>query len=380
MGHVMLREELDLLPGPVLSDGQPSWTLHDPQRNQFYRIDWLTFEILRRWSYGKAEDIVSSINQSTTLEADVNDVEIVARFLTENQLNHSLGQSAGKSLAARLVSMTGSTFKIMIHHYLFFRVPLVKPDGWLNKCLPYARFFYTRQFMFLTFMALLSGTILVYRQADIFVTTLVDTVTFDGMLAYGITLIIVKMLHELGHAFTAKRYGCKIPVMGIAFIVLWPMAYTDTNEAWRLASRWHRLWISSAGILTEVVIAVWSTMAWALLPDGGIRSGFFILATTSWISTLAINASPFMRFDGYFILSDYLDMPNLHARSFELAKWKLREILFDLGETKPEYFSSRKQTMLIIFAWATSTYSIFWYCIIGLSFFHKNRRHNTFSN
>jgi hypothetical protein len=64
--------------------------------------------------------------------------------------------------------------------------------------------------------------------------TLVDSLTWQGLLAYGLTLGFVKVLHELGHGLMAKRFGCRVPTMGVAFLVLWPVAYTDTNEVWKL--------------------------------------------------------------------------------------------------------------------------------------------------
>ena len=101
--------------------------------------------------------------------------------------------------------------------------------------------------------------------------------------------------------------------------MLWPVAYTDTNEVWKLTRRDQRLKVAAAGIATELTIAVWAMLAWVWLPDG-LRAMAFLLATTTWVSTVLINASPFMRFDGYFLLSDFLQMPNLHARAFALAR------------------------------------------------------------
>ena len=100
--------------------------------------------------------------------------------------------------------------------------------------------------------------------------------------------------------------------MGIAFVVLWPMLYTDTGESWKLRSSRQRLAIASAGILCELSLAGLSTLGWALSDPGPLRNALLYLATTSWVLSLALNASPFMRFDGYFILSDLLDFPNLH--------------------------------------------------------------------
>jgi putative peptide zinc metalloprotease protein len=364
-----LREELALLPGPVLADGQPSWTLHDPTRNRFFSIDWPTFEILRRWSYADAEAIVQSVAADSTLLPEPDDVEQVARFLRANQLVQ-LGPGSARQLAERAAQGEGSRLKWLLHHYLFFRVPLVRPDAWLDRWLAVARLFYSRTFALSTLFALLLGLGLVARQWDVFTTSLVDTFTFRGLFAYGVALILVKLLHELGHAFTAKRFGCRVPTMGVAFLVLWPMAYTDTNETWRLTRRWQRLRVAAAGIVTELGIAAWATLAWGLLPDGELRSAAFVLATTSWIATLAINASPFMRFDGYFILSDWLDLPNLHERSFALARWRLREWLFALGEPRPEHFPPARHTALIIFAWVTWLYRLVVFLGIAVLVYH----------
>jgi putative peptide zinc metalloprotease protein len=365
----LLREELSLLPGPKLADGQPSWTLHDPARNRFFSIDWSTFEVLRRWSIADAEAIAESVSQDSTLKLGVDDIEQVSRFLGENQLLQARPGNA-RQQAERLNKAHGSRFKWLLHHYLFFRVPLVRPDAWLGRWQGLAARFSSRSFALLTLAALLLGLTQVARHWEHFAASLVDTFTWSGLAAYGVALIVVKLLHELGHAFTAKRYGCRVPTMGVAFLVLWPRAYTDTNETWRLTSRWQRLRIAAAGIVTELAVAAWATLAWGLLPDGELRSAAFVLATTSWIATLAINASPFMRFDGYFILSDWLDMPNLHERSFALARWKLREWLFDLGEERPERFAAGKERALIVFAWVTWAYRLVVFLGIAVLVYH----------
>lgn len=364
-----LREELALLAGPALADGQPSWTLHDPARNRFFSLDWATVEILRRWPLDDATAIAAAIADETTLRLETADIEAVARFLGDNQLLKP-DATTSRRFAGLAARNEGSRLKWLLHHYLFFRVPLVRPDAWLERWQAAVGLFYTRAFALLTLAALVLGVAQVVRNWDVFATSLVDTLNWEGLLAYGGALFLVKLLHELGHAFTAKRLGCRIPSMGVAFLVLWPMAYTDTNETWRLTDRWQRLQVAVAGIATELVIAAWATLAWALLPDGALRSAAFMLATTSWIATLAINASPFMRFDGYFILSDWLEMPNLHERSFALARWKLREWLFDLGEEKPEHFPPRREKALIAFAWTVWIYRLVVFLGIAVLVYH----------
>ncbi len=201
-------------------------------------------------------------------------------------------------------------------------------------------------------------------------TRTINVSSYDQFVNVSTNPVTVTILNDSPNAFTAKRYGCRIPTMGIAFLVMWPMAYTDTNETWRLRSRHQRLHVASAGILVELTVAVWAALAWTILPDGTLRSTAFVLATTSWIATLAINASPFMRFDGYYILSDWLDIPNLHERSFALARWRLRETLFDLGEEKPEHFSAAGERALILFAIAVWAYRLALYLGIAVLFYH----------
>ena len=171
-------------------------------------------------------------------------------------------------------------------------------------------------------------------------------------------MIAVKILHELGHALVAKRCGCKVPTMGVAFLVMWPMAYTDVTESWKLGSHRKRLAIACAGIATELVVAAWALFLWGVLPDGSARSICFFLGTVSIVATLAINASPFMRFDGYFLLSDILGIPNLHGRAFAYARWLIREKLFGLGDPIPEPLDPSRQRFFLLFAMATWMYRL----------------------
>ncbi len=353
-----LREELALYPGPAAGNGAPTWSLQDPARNLFFRIDWLTFEILSRWHLNDPAAILIAVEQETPIQPERDDMEGVLRFLSENELvqrNDAAGSAWFSEQAHKRLSTPG---RWLLHHYLFFRVPLWRPDSWLNGALAWVTPFYTRTFFAFTLLALFGGLIEVSRQWDGFVSTLVNTFTWQGIVGYFIALIGVKFLHELGHAFTAKRFGCRVPTMGVAFLVLFPMAYTDVNDVWKLSNQRQRLAVGSAGILTELTLAAWATLAWALLPDGFLRGAAFLLATTTWISTLIINASPFLRFDGYFLLMDWLDLPNLHQRAFTQARWHLRRTLFGLQDIVPEYFTARRQRALILFAYLTWLYRL----------------------
>jgi putative peptide zinc metalloprotease protein len=229
---------------------------------------------------------------------------------------------------------------------------------------------YDQRFWVGVAIAALLGLYFASRQWDAFLHTFASYATLSGWLAIAVALSFAKVLHEFGHAFTAHRYGCRVPTMGIAFLVMWPVLYTDTNEAWKLPDKRQRLAIGGAGMLSELALAAAATLLWSFLPDGPLRAAVFLLATTTWIMTLAINASPFMRFDGYFLLSDWLDMPNLHSRSFALGRWWLREKLFGWNDPVPEPFSTRRTRLLIAFAFGTWLYRLVLFLGIAFLVYH----------
>lgn len=364
-----LRQELSLVPGPRLTDGQPSWTLHDPVRNLFFQIDWPSFEMLSHWALREPAAILDRIRLDTTLDLDIDALRNLLTFLQEQQLLQP-ASGASPAMAAALARRRGSWHQWLLHNYLFFRIPLLKPDRWLTRLQPHLDFFFSRGFVGLTALAAVLGIFGVYREADRFAATLMDTLTWRGALAYGTAIAFAKACHEMGHALAAKRYGCRVPTMGLAFLVMWPVAYTDTNEVWKLRRREQRLLVAGAGILTELAIAAWATLAWAWLPEGAPKQMAFLLSTTTWIATLAINASPFMRFDGYFLLSDYLGLPNLHARAFALARWDLRERLFGLREAPPEELPHRLRGGLVVFAWMVWIYRLVLFLGIAALVYH----------
>lgn len=365
-----LREDLTLHMGPTTVEGAPTWTLHDPARNLYFELDWVAFEIVSRLSLGNAEAVCEAIRAETFLQIEPEDIIPVLEFLELNELVQRHGAQDAGAFAERHAARQSSWTQKLLHGYLFFRVPLWRPDAWLGRILPQVDFLFKPSFLKLTGLVFLLGLWGVFRQWAVFQATLVDTFSLDGLLGYGGALIAIKILHEFGHAFMAKRCGCKVPAMGVAFLVMWPMAYTDVTESWKLNSHRKRLLIAGAGIATELVVAAWMLLAWVLLPDGHFRGVAFFLATTSIVATLAINASPLMRFDGYFLLCDFLGQPNLHARSFAYTRWWLREQLFRLGEPPPEALSKGWHQFFILFALGTWLYRLVVFFGIALLVYH----------
>ena len=354
----LLREELRLIPAANNSDGSPAWMIQDPINNKFYRIGWLDFELLWRWPMQTIQHMVDDINTETTLVVEDENVAHLVQFLTQNKLLQAGNAESVNQLIRENNKQKHSIFAWLVHHYLFFRIPLIKPQQMLANLLPYFRWLFSPVTAVAIGLITLTGLFLVARQWDIFQATFIDQLTIAGFLSYGIALLCAKCLHEFGHAITATHYGVRVGHMGVALLVMLPLPYTDTSESWKLSNNKQRLHIAAAGILTELSLAGIATLAWSLCPDGAVKSALFFLATTSWLLTLAVNASPFMRFDGYFILSDLLDFPNLHERAGTLAKTWLRRTLLGVNDAWAEDFTAKKRRLLILFSCITWLYRV----------------------
>ncbi len=365
-----LREELTLHAGPRTAQGAPTWTVHDPVVNRFYRIGWAEFEMLSRWHLARPDAIAADVSNHTTLSVSGEDVESLVRFLSASQLLQMPGSAGTDALVKQAAARRRHWASALLHNYLFFRVPVVRPQRLLDGLRPVAAVLYTRGFFVAVLAAALLGLWLVGRQWDRFIASLPYVFTLEGMLLTGCALTVAKVLHEFGHALTAHRYGCRVPTMGVAFLVLWPVLYTDTTDAWKLQSRRQRLAIGAAGMAAELALAAFATLAWCVLPPGPLRSACFVLATSTWVLTLAVNLNPFMRFDGYYLLSDALDVPNLQDRSFALARWWLRERLFGFGDAPPESCSNGRRRLLVAYAFATWVYRFFLFLGIALLVYH----------
>jgi putative peptide zinc metalloprotease protein len=351
-----LRPELQLHPAGSDESGAPLYRLYDPAVHRFYQITWPAYEILSRWQAENPQAIIEAVNNQTTLEITAEDIQALQSFLIQHHLVRINGPQHTEFFNQVKQRQQKKGAAWLIKNYLFFRIPLIKPEPILQFLLPVFNRLLTptagRLLIALTLLALY----LISRQWEQFTHTFSQYTNWQGIFALGCALFFAKIIHEFGHALTAYKYGCRVPTMGVAVMVLVPVFFTDTNDAWRLSNSKQRLHIAAAGIAAELTLAVLASLAWCFLPEGPIKACAFLLATSTWLITIAINASPFMRFDGYFLLADYLNMPNLHERSFAMALWWLREKLFALNEPIPEHVNPGRKTFLILFALATLLY------------------------
>ncbi|HEY4291585.1 HlyD family efflux transporter periplasmic adaptor subunit [Luteibacter sp.] len=354
-----LRDELKIHPVGRNRDGSPAWHVSDPVRNQFFRIGWLEFEILQHWALCDPARIAEAIAASTTLAPEAEDVLDFARFLQQQQLTR-----------AAMPKRPGSVLHWLLQNYLFIRIPLIRPERFLRRALPYVQWMFGMRFLVATLLAAVLGLLLAARQWDTVQANLRGAMSWNGVVAFAGALVFSKCWHEFGHAFMATRFGVRVGHMGVALLVMLPMAYTDTGESWKLEGSRRRLAIASAGVMAELVLAAWCTLLWSFAPEGNFKNALFFLGTTAWVLTVAVNASPFMRFDGYFIVADALDYPGLHERAGRWAKRWVRHTLLGIEDPRPDAVSPRFAGFLTGFAFFTWLYRLTLFVGIAVVVYH----------
>lgn len=182
-GLPTIRDELKLFSGSTHEDGSPTWVIQDPVLNRFYRIGWLEFELLARWAGNNAQNVVRQVNAQTTLEVIDDDVRHLWGFLADNQLLRLDLTSQVQAVAARHQRLERSAMEWLAHNYLFFRLPLVRPQRWLEVLRP--TLLKMRLPVLEVVLLTLLGIYLVSRQWDVFAHTFVDNLTLSGMVGYG---------------------------------------------------------------------------------------------------------------------------------------------------------------------------------------------------
>lgn len=316
-----LRQDIRLQPGEHPGD----WQLYDPWQHLFFRIGEEDLLFLSRPNCRTLGDLKQTLAaQGETL--DTGQFRAFVQFLQQHRLvSGQPWESLVSASASRLLSAPR-----MIHVPLWDPVPMLQfiasmriPGVWAIL-------------WFLWGAVTLSGVWLVARQWDSYLATFHQFTTASAMVSFGVALVVLKICHELGHAAVALRQGAMPGKMGVAVYLVFPLLYTDLTRAQMITNPHKRMWIALGGIIAESLVAGLATAAWAVLPPGTLRGVCFVVATTSWVTTLALNLNPLARFDGYYFLSDLLRVENLQPRAFALMRYYGYRLLFGKVVAPPE--------------------------------------------
>ena len=288
--------------------GRPCFVVEDPIQGKFFRL-------------GTAEHaLMLFLDGKTTME--------VAIKKTREQHTTFDEERASKFLrwliANRLIRVAGQRFSgpdsssplrgVPRWSLLATRIPLCNPDRVLQHLTPTSRWIFSRPMVAVTSVLMLVAILRVWSQWH--EVELLSRTVFsrDSWLLFAACLLVLKLAHELAHGIVCKKYGGSIPEAGIVFMFFVPLAYVDATSSWRFSSRWQRIHVAAAGMYIELLVGAIAAIIWSISEAGLLKQTCFQLMASVALTTIVFNGNPLMRFDGYYILADWLDIPNLYIK------------------------------------------------------------------
>jgi putative peptide zinc metalloprotease protein len=282
-------------------------TLEDPQSGDLFELSPAEAEVVRR-----------SAQAPSNAQVHCFEAIIAEGVLSAAELKQFLQQCQQQGLCRQQPAQAKSA-----SWSLMWRLSLWRPQPFLEYGLPKLAPLFSPYCGLLMGLLALASLIGITPQLELYLSTANYLATPAGVLLFMLSLLLLKFGHELAHAFTAARLGVPVRQIGVLFILIWPLLYTDVTDAWKLPDRRQRARIALAGIRFELCVAAVAGCLWLLLPDGLLRSLAFIFSGTALVSSLLINLNPLMRFDGYYALMDWWGIANLQQQAYShCQQWR----------------------------------------------------------
>jgi putative peptide zinc metalloprotease protein len=371
--QVRIRIRTDLNIAPQKYEGRTFYVIKDPVSLRYYRFE------------EQENFIIGQMNGTTTLDETqkefekqfrpkrltLEDLEHFAQQLLTAGLAHNESPQAGTQLFERRKKRRRSEWMQLLTNILYIKIPLYDPDKLLARMVPYLSFIFTGWFFALSIVLMLSALALVATHFDAFLDKLPAYHEFFNVRTvfylWG-ALGIVKVIHEFGHGLSCKTFGREVHEMGALFLCLSPCLYCNVSDAWTLPNKWKRIIISFAGIYVELVIAAIATFVWWNSSSHPFINHMSLsLMVVCSVSTVVFNANPLMRFDGYYVMADWLEIPNLRDRSNRFLLRLVQEHCLGM-EVQPESYMTLDRRILFV-AYAIVSYIYRWVITFSILFF-----------
>jgi putative peptide zinc metalloprotease protein len=209
----------------------------------------------------------------------------------------------------------------------WMKLPLGNPGGELDLVLSYSRWMFQPVAIIIATLFILAGMITASNVWDEFSASF-NVLANHNWIWMLVGWVVLKILHELAHGIACRRFGGNVKETGIIFILFAPMAYVDVTSSWRFPSRWQRIAVACAGMYVELFLAAACVFMWLGTSSEILRLHLFNVFLMASVSTILFNANPLMRFDGYFVLSDLLKIPNLYANGSKAFQQHMRWLFY----------------------------------------------------
>jgi len=270
-----------------------------------------------------------------------------------------------QELFSRYQKQRTNDWKQRFANPLSLRFALFDPTDFLSRTLKYVEPVFTAAGFLTWLVTVLSAVALtLLHWPELTAASLDEIVTPGNVLLVWFCYPLVKLLHELGHAYTARRWGCEVHELGLMFLVLIPLPYVDASSSAALADKRGRMLIAGMGIMTELAIASLALFIWLLVEPGAVRTLAYSIMLISGISTLLFNGNPLLRFDGYFVLADALEIPNLSSRSQAYLGYLIERYVFRIDALKSPAMSHDERFWLV--AYGVSAFIFRYIVMVGI--------------
>ena len=324
--------------------GQRWHVLEDAATGQFFRLDDAGYEIVGRLDGRCTIDRAWRIGMKRMGDDALTQGETVALLgqLSQSNLLHADVPGDVKAMLTRQRERHAREFRGYLQSLLFLRIPLLDPDWLLNRWRPTLSWLFTPVGLVLWTLLLFAGGIHLIGRGDELLDGTQGVLSLANIPLLYLTYAAIKLLHEIGHGVACKAFAHRsghageVHAMGIMLLIFIPIPYVDASSSWALRSRLHRIVVSGAGIVVELACAAIAAIVWSKTSEGTtVHAIAYNAMFVAGVSTVLFNGNPLLRYDGYYIFSDLLGIPNLSKRSIDTLKWALKKYLW--GVRQPHF-------------------------------------------
>lgn len=327
--------------------------LGDPASSKFYRFNASAYRFLGlldgKRTVQEAWDVCNAqLGDDAPTQTDC--LNLLAQLQLFGLLRNDLPIDPDR-LRERIEKIREQKHAERVGGYVFYTIPLVNPERFLAKYANVARAVFSMKgylLLGLLFIVALSQVVPRWDELSLAANNIIAP---DNLFWFSISLLVLKVFHEYAHGFCCKAYGGRVTEIGVFMMMILPLPYCDATSSWAFTSKWHRILVGAAGMMIEVAIACVAAIIWAHTAPGLVHTLAYNVMFIASVMTVVFNLNPLLRYDGYYILADLLEIPNLAPRSLELLKYLARRYLFGLkGETPPAIESKREAGWMIAHA------------------------------
>ncbi|MEL6109437.1 MAG: efflux RND transporter periplasmic adaptor subunit [Planctomycetota bacterium] len=305
----------DLRVSVQANDGHVCYVLEDPLGGRFFRLGLAEYSFVSlldgRRTIAEAMSLTASTQGGEAL--DQNEALTLSKWL----IDQSLATTDQSRSIPRLNAARGERLSRDVRERLnpmIQRLALCNPMPLLQRLDSVARLIFSRFGLLVWFAIVLLAFLQAIVSLGEWHLDSRGVLASDNWLWLIVAAAALKLLHEMGHAMAFRRFAGNVKEAGLVFVLFVPMPYVDVTESWRLASKWQRMLVSAAGMLLELLVAAIATLVWLRAEDPLVRQHAMNVMVTASVVTLLFNANPLMRFDAYYLLADWLELPNLATR------------------------------------------------------------------